>query len=91
MLRPMRLANDWRVGWAVRMSRFLSSFPATASHMSFGRSVIQVLLVGSLVALVKTVHLLDSEAEHLSRVRVQYRHWPQPRVSLFWMVFFARP
>ena len=87
----MRLARLWRVGWAVRMSRFLSSFPATASHMSFGRSVIQVLLVGSLVALVKTVHLLDAEAEHLSRVRVQYRHGPQPRVSLFWMVFFARP
>ena len=87
----MRLASDWRVGYAVRISRLVSSRSATASHMSFGRSVIQVLLVGSLVALVKTVHLLDAEAEHLSRVRVQYRHGPQLRVSLFWMVFFARP
>nr|DAL71460.1 MAG TPA: hypothetical protein [Caudoviricetes sp.] len=72
----MRLARLWRVGWAVRMSRFLSSFPATASHMSFGRSVIQVLLVGSLVALVKTGHLLDLEAQHLHGVGVGDRRRP---------------
>ena len=91
MLSPMRLASDCRVGYAVRMSRLVSSRSATASHMSFGTSGVEALLARLLVDAVKTGHLLDLEAQHLHGVWVGDRRRPQPRVSLFWMVFFAFP
>lgn len=92
MLRPMRLARLWRVGWAVRMSRLGSSRAATASHMSFGTSGVEALLARLLVDAVKTGHLLDLEAQYLHMVSGSVTGvGPQPRVSLFWMVFFAFP
>lgn len=72
----MRLANDWRVGWAVRMSRLGSSRSATASHMSFGTSGVEALLARLLVDAVKTGHLLDLEAQHLHGVGVGDRRRP---------------
>nr|DAO79266.1 MAG TPA: hypothetical protein [Caudoviricetes sp.] len=76
MLSPMRLASDCRVGYAVRMSRLVSSRSATASHMSFGTSGVEALLARLLVDTVKTRHLLDLEAQHLHGVRVGDRRRP---------------
>ena len=64
----MRLASDCRVGYAVRMSRLVSSRSATASHMSFGTSGVEALLARLLVDAVKTGHLLDLEAQYLHGV-----------------------